>query len=105
MLAIVQKLLERGEYLVSRHGYRELEADDIVLDEVLAGIEAAVVVEDYPDSRKEPSVLVLQHDRSGRPVHVMWGVPKINGTPAVLVTAYRPMPQRWSRDFLKRKKP
>jgi hypothetical protein len=87
---------------VSRHGYRELAADDILLDEVLAGIESAVVVEDYPDS---PSVLVLQRDRSGLPIHVMRGVPKINGTPAVLVTAYRPTPERWSTDFTKRKKP
>jgi hypothetical protein len=104
-LAIVQGLLKRGEYLVSRHGYRELAADVILLDDILAGIESAVVVEDYPDSRKEPSVLILQHDRSGLPIHVMWGVPKINGTPAVLVTAYRPAPERWSPDFMKRKQP
>ena len=105
ILAIVQELLKRDEYLVSRHGYRELAADDILLDEILAGIESAVVVEDYPDSRKEPSVLVLQRDRSGLPVHVMWGVPKIKGTPAVLVTAYRPAAERWSPDFMKRKTP
>jgi len=104
ILAIVQGLLKRDEYLVSRYGYRELAADDILLDEVLAGIESAIVIEDYPDSRKEPSVLVLQYDRSGLPVHVMWGVPKINGTPAVLVTAYLPTPERWSPDFMKRKK-
>jgi hypothetical protein len=105
ILAIVQGLLGRGEYLVSRHGYRELAADDILLEEILVGIESAVLVEEYPDSRKEPSVLVLQHDRSGLPVHVMWGVPRINGTPAVLVSAYRPTPERWSPDFMKRKKP
>jgi hypothetical protein len=97
--------LKRGEYLVSRHGYRELAADDILLDEILADIKSAIVVEDYPDSRKEPSVLVLQHDRYGLPVHVMWGVPKIKGTPAVLVTAYRPSPERWSPDFMTRRKP
>jgi hypothetical protein len=105
ILAIVQELLRRGEYLVSRHGYRELVADDILLDEVLAGIGSAAVVEDYPDSRKEPSVLVLQRDQRGLPIHVMWGVPKVTGTPAVLVTAYRPTPERWSSDFMKRKKP
>jgi hypothetical protein len=105
ILALVQRLLKRGEYRVSRHGYRELAADDIVLHEVLAGIDSSVVVEDYPDSRKEPSVLVLQYDRSGRPVHVMWGVPRRDGAPAVLVTAYRPAPDRWSPDFITRKKP
>jgi hypothetical protein len=98
----VRTLVLNGEYRVSRHGFRELAADDIVLDDVLAGIGAAVVVEDYPDSRMEPSVLALQHDRSGRPIHVMWGVPKATGTPAILVTAYRPAPERWSADFTRR---
>ena len=98
----VQILVARGEYRVSRHGFRELAADDINLEDVLAGIGAAVVVEDYPDSRMEPSVLVLQHDGGGRLVHVMWGVPKAAGTPAVLVTAYRPAPDRWSADFTRR---
>ncbi len=98
----VQALVQKGEHRVSRHGLRELAADDIVLDQVLTGVSQAALVEDYPDSRMEPSVLVLQHDASGQPVHVMWGVPKATGTPAVLVTAYRPAPARWSADFRRR---
>jgi len=98
----VQTLVMSGEYRISRHGLRELAADGIVAEEVLAGVSGAILVEDYPDSRKEPSVLVLQYDDGGRPVHVMWGVPKDAGTPAVLVTAYRPAPARWSADFRRR---
>ena len=98
----VQTLVMTGDQRISRHGFRELAADDILLDDVLAGVGSAQLVEDYPDSRMEPSVLVLQHDRSGRPVHVMWGVPKASGRPAVLVTAYRPAPERWSTDFKRR---
>jgi len=98
----VQRLVLSGDYLVSRHGFRELAADDIVIEDVLAGVGAALLVEDYPDSRKEPSILVLQHDRDGLPVHVMLGVPKAAGTPAILVTAYRPAPERWSTDFRRR---
>ena len=98
----VQALVLAGEYLVTRHAFRELAADGIVVQDVLADIESAVLVEDYPDSRKEPSVLVLQHDRKG-PLHVMWGVPKDARTPAVMVTAYRPAPERWSTDFMRRK--
>jgi hypothetical protein len=99
----VQTLVALGEYLISRHGYRELLADDILTEDVLTGVADALLVEDYPDSRKEPAVLVLQHDRDGRPVHVMWGIPKAEGTPAVLVTAYRPAPELWSEDFMRRK--
>lgn len=100
----VQELVRRGEYIVSRHGFRELAADDIVAQDAIAGVASAILVEDYPDSRKEPSVLVLQRDRNARPIHIMWGVPKEAGTPAILVTAYRPAPERWSADFMRRKK-
>ena len=101
----VQALVSRGDYIVSRHGFRELDADGILIQEVLAGLRNALVVEDYPTSRKEPSVLVLQHDRGGRPLHIMWGVPKMEGASAILVTAYRPAAERWSADFMNRKKP
>lgn len=98
----VQALVLSGDFRVSRHGFRELAAGGIFVEEVLAGIQTAIAIEDYPDSRKEPSVLVLQYDRNGRPVHVMWGIPKDTGTPAILVTAYRPAPERWSTDFMRR---
>jgi hypothetical protein len=104
ILTLVQELVRRGEYRVSLHGFRELLADDIMVSDVLAGLASAVLVEDYPDSRKEPSVLILHVDRDGRPIHAMWGVPKATGTPAILVTAYRPAADLWSEDFTKRKK-
>ena len=53
-----------------QHGFRELVADDILAEDALAGVAAAVVIEDYPDTRKEPSILVLQHDRDGLPIHL-----------------------------------
>jgi len=102
-LRLVQTLVLAGDYRVSRHGFRELAADDIVAEDVLAGVRDAVTIEDYPDAHKGPSVLALQVDRDGRPIHVVWGIPSNAGAPAVLVTAYRPAPELWSTDFMKRK--
>ena len=47
---------------------------------------------------------MLQRDRDGRPVHVLWGIPGGETGPAVLVTAYRPDPDKWSSDYLRRVK-
>jgi hypothetical protein len=88
---------------VSDHGYDELANDGISAIDVLGGIEAALLVEDYPEFGKGPSVLVLQKDAAGKPIHVLWGIPKGRTEPAVIVTAYRPDPARWSNDFTNRK--
>lgn len=101
-LRCVVDLVETQDVLISAHGYDELAEDGIMASEVLDGAANAVVVEDYPEYAKGPCVLVRQFDRSGNPIHVVWGIPKGQASPAVLVTAYRPDPARWTDDFLRR---
>jgi hypothetical protein len=98
----IKRLVASGEVRISDHGYDEMADDDIRVRDVLNRINEGVVVEEYPTFPKGPSVLVLQSDAEGRPIHVVWGTPKGHDTPAVLVTAYRPDPTRWSSDFMSR---
>lgn len=105
VLAQIQALVARGEVRPSLHGFRELAADGILLDDLLEGVASAVVIEDYFDAARGPTVLVLQRDSADRPVHIVWGIRKDSVGPAVLVTAYRPDPLRWSPDFMKRRTP
>jgi hypothetical protein len=98
----VQALVLVGDYLISDHGFDELAKDDILPREALIGIAAAIAVEDYPDRKRGPSVLALQQDADGRPIHVLWGIPAGRRRPAVLVTAYRPDPDLWDIEFRKR---
>ncbi len=98
----LQRLVLEGDIRISEHGYDELAADELSVSEVVSGIAAAILIEDYPSFAKGPCVLVLQRDNAARPIHVVWGIPAGNERPAVVVTAYRPDVNRWSPDFTRR---
>ena len=98
----VLRLIASGSVRICEHGYDELAADGTLSRDIMARVSEAVVVEDYPNYPKGPCVLVLQRDPNGAPVHVVWGIPRDASWPAVLVTAYRPDPARWTADFLRR---
>lgn len=102
-LATLKRLVASGDVRISEHGYEELENDGLTAREIVSGLDEAILVEDYPDYPKGASVLALQTDTKGLPVHVVWGIPKGRARPAVLVTAYRPDPTRWKDDFKRRK--
>ncbi len=99
----IQELVVAGDVRISDHGYDELADDGILAGEVLTGTKTATVVEDYPEYPKGPCVLVLMKDGEGRAIHAIWGIPKDRTAPAVLVTAYRPDPAKWSNDFKRRR--
>lgn len=61
----------------------------------MAGIEECVLLEEYPDFRKGHCALFLREDSNGKPVHLVWGIPKGYAEPAVLITAYRSDPGKW----------
>ena len=103
ILERVQRLAASGKVRISDHGYDELSDDGILVSNVLAGLEDAVTVEEYPDYPKGPCVLVLCRDQERRPIHALWGIPTGRDFPAVLVTAYRPEPDLWDATFQRRR--
>ena len=101
-LARIRDLVASGKYSFSNHAYEELAKDDMLPSEILAGLGVAVVVEDYPDAKRGPSVLVFSRGKNGSPLHAVWGVRASDADKAVLITAYKPNRKLWTPDFLKR---
>ncbi|MFH0924018.1 MAG: DUF4258 domain-containing protein [bacterium] len=99
----ILNLIEHYEIRISDHGYDELDEDNLFIKDILASVHNGIVLEDYPNDPKGSSVLVLQSDDKGNPIHVVWGIAKNTTSPAVLVTAYRPDSKLWTDDFQRRK--
>jgi hypothetical protein len=99
----VHALILAGDVRISEHGYDELTEGGLSAREVLEGVPEAILVEEYPDFPKGPCALLLQKDRKGKPIHVVWGIPRGYDKPVVLVTAYRPDSERWDETFTRRR--
>jgi hypothetical protein len=104
IFATILDLIRNKSVFVSHHGYDEMMYDNILFRDAIEGVEKGVVVEEYAEYHKGPCVLVLQVDRAGQPIHVVWGIPKNEPSIAVLITAYRPDPEKWEHDLVRRKK-
>jgi Domain of unknown function (DUF4258) len=94
----IRDAIIREAIQVSRHALHELEEDGLFLDQILAAVLAGEAIEDYPTDPRGPSCLVCSALGEGLWVHTVWGRDPTSGI-AVLITVYRPTPEKWEDDF------
>jgi len=102
LLEQVQALVAAGWWDASEHGKFRRATRGFSDTDLIGGIMDAVVVEEYPPDDIGPSVLSLQYDAAGRPLHVVWGIKGSDADMAWVVTAYHP-DDRWEADLMTRR--
>ena len=92
----LKRAVQEGRFIISRHAYRRMSQRGLQLSDLLLAMEAAEVVEYAPETQGYPlpTWLLLGWLPSGEPVHMLWAFDEEVGE-AVLVTTYRPNPDRW----------
>ncbi|MGB2824449.1 MAG: DUF4258 domain-containing protein [Phycisphaerae bacterium] len=79
---------------VTEHADEEAANDALIVDEICHSALHGEIIEDYPSDRPYPSCLVYGRTSGGDPVHSVWGYNDATKW-AVLITVYRPDPDRW----------
>jgi len=79
---------------ISDHADEEAEADQLSFDEIYFSVFCGEIIEDYPTDKPFPSCLIYGKTFGGDPVHSIWAYNGQNKW-SVLITVYRPDPERW----------
>ena len=79
---------------ITDHADEEAQADHLSFDEIFTSVFQGEIIEDYPGDEPYPSCLIYGNTFSQEPVHSVWAYNQENRW-AVVITVYRPDPQRW----------
>jgi hypothetical protein len=86
--------IQNGRIRITDHADEEAQNDHLTFDEVYFSVLHGEVIEDYPSDKPYPSCLIYGKSFGGIPIHSVWAYNEASRW-AVLVTVYRPDPNRW----------
>jgi len=96
----IQDKILRNAYEFSEHALTQSILRSITLQELREAITTADLVEDYPNDKYGPSVLLLGFAGSQRPIHIQCSYPS---RPLLkIITLYEPDPVRWDDNRIRR---
>lgn len=94
MLELILEAIRADRVRISDHAEEEARQDRLSIHEIFSSVLQGEVIEEYEDDKPYPSFLLYGTTPAGEPVHSVWAYNRENGW-AVLVTVYRPDPDRW----------
>src|SRR5574337_287993 len=86
----IRSAFRTAHYEISRHATARILRRDIRTDEIEDAMGSAEIIEEYPDDKCGPSLLLLGFTRNGRPLHVQIAPSRIR-----IVTVYEPDSTEW----------
>src|SRR3972149_3518694 len=93
-IKVIRQAIAAGQIRVTEHADEEMAADQLSLSDILDSARSGEVIEDYPLDHPLPSCLIYGQTSTGDHVHSVWAYNERTAG-AILITVYRPAPQRW----------
>ena len=92
----IQNCIRKSEYYFSKHGEEERQKDNLIIEEVEEALLNGIILENYEDTGRGKSCLVVGFTKNGKPVHVVCGV---RGNLLVIITVYIPRPPKFKTPY------
>ncbi len=92
----IQDRIRSGRYKFSQHGDEERNNDNLTVMEVKEAILAGRILEQYKDTGRGESCLVVGFTETGKPIHVACGRREEY---AVIITVYVPKPPKFKSPY------
>lgn len=97
----IKQAILNSRYRISNHAYEQAIEDNLTIDEICDSVINGELIEEYRDDFPLPSCLIYGDSHEQIPIHSVWAYNKDKAS-AVLITVYRPNPQKWI-DFRQRR--
>lgn len=91
-LGLIVEAIRADHIRITDHADEEAFSDRVSIERALKSVAAGEIVEQYPNDKPYPSCLIYSVCEG--PLHSVWAYNEKSGW-AVLITLYRPDPQRW----------
>jgi len=92
----VKEKIITADYFLSLHGDRERQNDNFLLRELEEALLNGRILEQYPDTGRGESCLVVGFTESGKPVHLVCGS---RGDTLTIITVYIPSPPKFKNPY------
>lgn len=101
MLARIQRQAAVEALRVTQHAQKEMDAEEITLDEVLSAIANGRILEDYSEHKRGACCLLYGPTYNGRPLHIVCTTAQ---PLLIIITVYEPLPPKWVSPTQRREK-
>lgn len=96
---ITQKIQE-NDYYFSKHAEQERQNDNLLIEEIEEALLAGRILEQYEDTGRGESCLVVGFTEQGKPIHIVCGARE---DVLAIITVYIPTPPKFINPYERRK--
>ncbi len=92
----IKERVRSDQYFFSKHGDQERQNENLTVDEIEEALLTGRILEQYEDTGRGESCLVVGFSQRGKPIHTVCGR---RGDWLVFVTVYIPIPPRFKSPY------